>query len=313
MWNKSYAKTVIDIPSENEYSVFTHMSTIDKIAFIGLGAMGQRMATRLIVAGHQVSVWSRRGAPPSQPELSRRLAPTARDAVDGADLVLAMVTDDDASRSLWLSPDNGILAAMKPNATAVECSTVTPSYVSELAHHARQAGQRFCEAPVVGSRPHAEAGTLVFITGGDATTIDPLRPVLASMGGAVHHVGATPAAAFAKLVVNALFGVQVTAMAELLGLAKKASLDTAALMELLGGLPVLSGAARASAEGMLAERFDAMFPVDLVAKDFRYAEDAATGVGAQLPVTGAAGRVFDRAREHGLGQHNLTAVAKLFD
>jgi 3-hydroxyisobutyrate dehydrogenase len=133
-----------------------NMSTRTAVAFLGLGAMGSRMASRLVSDEIDLRVWSRSGPPAGAASLCKLAAPTAADAVKGAGVVIAMVTDDDASRRVWL--DAGVLRSMRTGAIAVECSTLSPGWVSELATHARDAGLRFVDAPVVGSRPQAEAG-----------------------------------------------------------------------------------------------------------------------------------------------------------
>lgn len=288
------------------------MSRFGRIAFLGLGAMGQCMASRLVGAGREVAVWNRSGVPASVPSLGGRAVARRRDAVDGADLVFSMVRDDEASRALWLAPEEGALAAMRAGAVVIECSTLTPGWVAELSREARGAGLDFIEAPVVGSRPQAEAGGLHFLAGGEAATVERVRPVLASMGSAVHHIGATPAGAYAKLIVNTLFGVQVAALAELLGFAGKARLDVGVLMQALGEMPVLSASAKAAAAGMVAGRFAPMFPVELVSKDLHYALAAAQEVGGPLPLARSASGVFEEGIARGLHEENLTAVAKLY-
>ncbi|WP_437800086.1 NAD(P)-dependent oxidoreductase [Sorangium sp. So ce693] len=284
-----------------------------KVAFLGLGAMGGRMASRLVNDDIELKVWSRSGVPSWASSLGAFAARTPADASRDADAVFAMVTDDDASRSVWLDDDVGALRAMRSGAVIVECSTLSPGWVSTLAGRAKDAGLEFIDAPVVGSRPHAERGNLIFLVGGDEAVLEPLRPILGRMGGAVKHIGASPAGAYAKLIVNTLFGVQVAALAEILGFAARARLDTAALMHALEGLPVLSPAASSAATGMLARRFEPMFPVSLAAKDLRYALEAAERVGGDLPVARGASEVFDRGLAGGLRDENLTAVARLYD
>ncbi|WP_437870777.1 NAD(P)-dependent oxidoreductase [Sorangium sp. So ce363] len=284
-----------------------------RVAFLGLGAMGGRMASCLVNDDIELKVWSRSGVPSWAPSLGAFAARTPADASRDADAVFAMVTDDEASRSVWLDDDVGALRGMRSGAVIVECSTLSPGWVSTLAGRAKDAGLEFIDAPVVGSRPHAERGHLIFLVGGDAAVLEPLRPILGRMGGAVKHVGASPAGAYAKLIVNTLFGVQVAALAEILGFAARARLDTAALMHALEGLPVLSPAASSAATGMLARRFEPMFPVSLAAKDLRYALEAAERAGGELPVSRGASEVFERGLAGGLRDENLTAVAKLYD
>ncbi len=283
-----------------------------KVAFLGLGAMGRRMVRRLAATPVDLTVWSRSGLPSDVQDLGLRLAASPAQAAAGAEVVLSMVTDDDASREVWLAPGTGALEGLAPGALAIECSTLTPEWVSALRVDVEKKRGRFLDAPVVGSRPQAEAGALVHLVGGDAADVDRARPQLAAMSSAIHHLGPTPAGAVAKLAANALFGVQVALVGELLGFAGKAGVDPKKLVEVLGALPILSGAAKVAAEAMLADKFAPMFPIDLVAKDFRYAGRAAASVGARVPVTSGAGRVFEEAAAHGLGGENLTAVAKRY-
>ncbi|MDB4989253.1 MAG: 3-hydroxyisobutyrate dehydrogenase [Myxococcaceae bacterium] len=288
------------------------MSEQTRIAFLGLGAMGQRMASRLEAAGWDVVVWSRSGVPASARSLSGRAVATAQAAVSGADLVFSMLKDDDASRAVWLSPSDGALSALRAGAVAVECSTLSPAWASELSERMARARRDFIEAPVVGSRPQAEAGSLVFLAAGDPRALDRVRPSLACMGGAVHHLGAAPAAAYAKLIVNALLGVQVAALAELIAFADRAELDLSSFMTALEGLPVLSAAAKNAAAGILARRFEPAFPVELMSKDLRYVLSAAEAVDRVLPVVQRVSEVFETGRSSGHAHENLTAVAKLY-
>jgi len=284
------------------------------IAVLGLGAMGARMATRLIAAGHDVCVYNRtaeRAAPLQQ--LGARIARSPRDAAEQADIVIAMVTDDAASRALWLDEATGALAALGKGGLAIESSTLTPSWVRELAAAAAERGARFLDAPVAGSRPQAEAGQLIYLVGGAAPDLERAKPVLAVMGGAIHHVGLAGQGTAMKLAVNAFFGVQVAAMAEVLGLLRRAGVATDAAAEILGALPVTSPALKGIAGLMAARNFAPLFPIDLVAKDFGYIAAAALTLGAELPVAAAAGDVFARAKDTGLGDDNIAGVVQLFD
>src|ERR1700761_3541667 len=139
-----------------------------KIAVLGLGAMGSRMAANLLKAGHQVTVWNR------TPDVAAALVAagakqvlTPREAAMGADFVIAMVRDDEASRTIWLAPETGALAGLAKDAIAIESSTLSPSWVRELGGVVAKKGVAFLEAPVAGSRPQAEAGQLVYLVGGN--------------------------------------------------------------------------------------------------------------------------------------------------
>jgi 3-hydroxyisobutyrate dehydrogenase len=283
-----------------------------RIAFLGLGAMGRRMATRLVEAGHDVVVWSRSGVPAEATALHGRGAKSPRAAADGADVVIAMVTDDEASRAAWEDPEHGALLGLRPGSIAIESSTLTPAWILTLAERVRATGAQWLDAPVMGSRPQAETGTLVHLVGGAAEVVERARPILAAMSSAVLHVGPTPSGAVSKLIANALFGVQVAVVAELLGFASKVGLDGATVLEALGQLPITSPAAKAAMEGMFADRFEPMFPTSLVAKDFRYVLATAEANRAELPVARAVSMLLEGALAGGLGNQNLTAVARLY-
>jgi 3-hydroxyisobutyrate dehydrogenase-like beta-hydroxyacid dehydrogenase len=284
------------------------------IAFLGLGAMGARMARRLIDAGHDVVVWNRtaeRAAPLA--EAGARVAGSPREAAADRDIVISVVRDDGASEAVWLDPDRGALEGMRPGAVAVESSTLTPGWTRTLAEKMSARQIQFVDAPVAGSRPQAEAGALIYLVGGEESTLESVREVLLVMGGAVHHCGPTGAGATIKLAVNALFGIQVAALSELLGMTRKSGIDDARALEVLGATPVTSPAAKGVGGLMVARKFAPMFPIDLVEKDFGYVEAAAAEAGAEVPTAHAVRGIYERAKEAGLAGENISAVVKLFE
>lgn len=288
-----------------------------KVAFIGLGAMGARMAGRLIGAGNDLVLWNRSPAraealAASFSGANAHLAESPRDAAEGADFIFSAVRDDEASRAVWLDQDKGALAGMKTDAIAVECSTLSLSHVAELAGAFRAGKRAFLDAPVVGSRPQAEAGALIFLAGGEAQTIAKAEKLFAAMGSNVCHAGPNGAGAALKLAVNALFGVQVAALAEVLGLMKRAGVAPALAAEIIGATPVAGGAAKGALASMTAGAFAPMFPVDLVRKDFGYVRAAARAAGAATPMADAAEGVLTHASANGMGADNLTGIVRLY-
>lgn len=269
-----------------------------KIAFLGLGAMGSRMAARLVAAGHEVVVWNRsaRALP------GAAVAGTPREAAVGAEMVIATVRDDAASEAVWLGPE-GALAGMGPGALGIECSTVTPDHVRRL-----HGLGRFVDAPMAGSRPQAEAGQLIFLVGGDLANVARAEPVLLAMGATVHHAGACGAGAAVKLMVNTLFATQVAVMAELIGMADRAGIDPARAVEIIGATPVASPAGKGAAAAMLGRGFAPAFPIDLVVKDLAMA----LASGADLPMAAVTAAVFGRAVDAGHASANITGVVQLF-
>jgi 3-hydroxyisobutyrate dehydrogenase len=269
------------------------------------------MASNLLKAGHTVTVWNR------TPEAAAALvaagakqADTPKAASAAADFVIAMLRDNKASREVWLS-DNGALAGMKKGAVAIESSTLTPAWTRELGEVIAERGIAFLEAPVAGSRPQAEAGKLVYFIGGNEAALREAEPILKSMGESIHFVGPLGSGALVKLATNALMGVQATTIAELIGLLRNAGADVAGAIKAISGTAAWSPAANNLSGSMLAGNFEPQFPVELIEKDFGYVVETA-GSPAAVPTIAAARGVFQRAKENGLGNRNMTSVVLEF-
>lgn len=279
------------------------------VAFLGLGAMGRRMAAHLL-ADHSLTVWNR--TPERADDLRQHgatVANTPREAAQGAGLVVACVRDDEASREVWLGED-GALVGLADDAVAIEASTLTPGWAREWAEAVGAA--RCLEAPVVGSRPQAEAQKLVSLVGGEAALLERARPVIGAWSGAIRHAGGHGAGATLKLAVNALFAIQAAAFAETLGSLRQSGVDLQTAADLLGGLPITSPAAARLVGLMAAGEFAPNFPVELVEKDLGYAVEHSASVGASVPVTEGAREAFARAIREGYGNDDIAGVAQVF-
>lgn len=274
-----------------------------RITFLGLGAMGRRMAARL-APHHELVVWNRSEGP-VVPGAVR--APTPAAAVREAEVVFCMVTDDEASHAVWLGGE-GALAAMPPGALAVESSTVSPAHARRLGERAAARGLRFVDGPVAGSTPQAEAGALAFLLGGAAEDVQAVEPILSGLSAVRIHAGPVGAGATLKLMVNALFAVQVVAMGEVLALGEACGLPAARSLELLAPLPVTSKAAAGAGALIVADDHAPRFPVSLVEKDLRYAVEAGAG-----DVVEAARHRFAALAAFGLGAANLTVTGRIRD
>jgi 3-hydroxyisobutyrate dehydrogenase-like beta-hydroxyacid dehydrogenase len=285
---------------------------MSKIAFLGLGAMGSRMAASLLAAGHELTVWNRDPAKAaSLRESGATLAPSPRAAASEVEFVISMLRDDAASRQVWLDEATGALPVLRSDAIALECSTLSLEWVRELASRCADSKRAFLDAPVVGSRPQAEQRQLIFVVGGTPETFSRAKSLMACMGSTVHHAGANGAGILTKLVVNALFAVQVATMAELIGAVRRTDFDPERVVEILSTTPACSMAAAGAGRSMLNQAFAPMFPVALVEKDLAYAL-ATSGQGDISPMIAAARAIFAAAIQAGLGEQNLTGIAKLY-
>jgi 3-hydroxyisobutyrate dehydrogenase len=281
------------------------------IAFLGLGAMGSRVATNLIKAGHTLSVYNRtHAASQALAALGARVATTPRDAVNNADYVISMLRDDDAARAVWLEGEDAAIHGVKPGALLMESSTVTPPWTATLSQAAKAAKARFVEAPVLGTRPQAEAGQLIYLIAGDATEVEDAKAVLAAAGAAFHHTGAIGTASAMKLAINAQYGVQVAIWAETLSLLETQGIAIADAVAIINSLPTTSPAMQIAGKLMSTASYAPLFPIDLVEKDFRYAQGLAQASGLTLGVLHAAHALYTRAKTQGYAADNIVGVKK---
>ncbi|MEM9344001.1 MAG: NAD(P)-dependent oxidoreductase [Pseudomonadota bacterium] len=272
-----------------------------KVTVLGLGATGSRMAVRLIDAGHDGTVWNRtpdRAAPLVTEGAT--LAETPQHAAQNAEIVLSMVNDDAAARAVWLGSD-GALSGLAPTALAVESSTTSPDWIGELA---KATGPRLLDAPVAGSRPQAEAGDLIFLTGGTPENAARFEPVAQAMGRAVLHAGPQGKGIALKLIVNGLLGLQTAALAELLAYGETMGLPAAQTMDLISDTPVTSPAAKIAGALIAAGNHAPLFTVDQIIKDLRYLTQ-----GTDMPVLETTRAAFEQAQQKGNSQKHITAVA----
>lgn len=281
-----------------------------KVAFLGLGTMGSGMAARLLKAGFPLTVWNRGG------ERSERLrqqgaavAASPRDAAANADVVIGMVADDRASRSVWTG-DAGALAGLKPGAVAIECSTLSPSWVLELADLVDARDAAFLDAPVTGSKPQAASGEILFLVGGDADVLDDVREVLRPMSRDAVHMGPVASGARMKLVNNFMSAVQTVSLAEALAFSEACGLDRVAAMGVISNGAPGSPLVKTVGARMMAGDYAVNFLLSLMRKDVGYAFDEAQRHGVNLSMAAATRELFDAAIKAGLGDKDFAAVAE---
>ena len=285
-----------------------------RIAILGAGAMGSRMAQNLLNNQYSVVLYNRTKSNVS-PLIDKGAiyAATPREAAEQVDIVISMVTDNEGSRNIWLAPDIGAVYGLRENTIAIESSTLTVDWTRKLASEIENSGADFLEAPVVGSRPQAEAGKLIYLVGGKAETLASVHSILLSAGAStIHHVGGIGQGMAMKLAVNALFGIQVAALAEVMGMLTKNGLTNEKSMEILGDLPAISLAAKGAGSLMVMKNHAPMFPIALVEKDFRYVIETADTTGAANPIATAAREIYQEAIAKGFGNDNISGVIQLF-
>jgi 3-hydroxyisobutyrate dehydrogenase len=278
------------------------------VAILGLGTMGAGMAANLLKAGFSLSVYNRTAAKAERLiDAGARFASTPAEAAKDVGVVISMLSDDSASRGVWLG-SGGALEAVGKDVILIESSTVSPSWVAELAELSATRGARFLDAPVTGSRMQAEAGQLSFLVGGSDATVEAATPVLKAMSKEIVHLGPVGSGAKMKLINNFLCGVQIASLAEGLTWIERSGLDREkALAVLKSGAPgsPLLGAISAR---MVSQNYGVNFLLSLMAKDLLYAEAEAAHCNVDLKTAATARGLFDVAIAQGLGNEDMSSV-----
>jgi 3-hydroxyisobutyrate dehydrogenase len=287
------------------------METKPNVTLLGLGTMGRGMAANLLKAGYPLMVYNRtRARAEALKSSGARVAGTPADAARDAAVVLAMLADDEASRTVWLGSD-GALAAMQPGSVVVECSTLSPDWVAELDREAHRRGLQMVEAPVTGSRAQADAGQLNFLAGANAETLERVAPLLRCMSKEIVHLGPPGSGAQLKLMNNFLCAVQLTSFAEALAWIERTGLNREAALEFLKKGAPGSGILNAMADRMTKRTYEVNFLLRLMAKDVQYARAAAAQLGVDLSTAGPAAALLRKAQEKGHGEQDMSAVAEV--
>ena len=284
------------------------------ITFLGLGTMGIGMVRRLLKVGEYPITVYNRNAEKAAPLIAEgaKVARTPREAAQGAQVVIAMLSDDAASRAIWLG-ENGALAGAGHGAVAIECSTLTVPWVRELAAAAEKRGLKFLDAPVTGTKPHAANGELTFLVGGESGVLEQVRPVLKPMSKEIVHLGPVGSGAAFKLVNNFMCGVQIASLAEAFALMSRAGLDLETALPLL-----INGAPGSPLVKLISTRhankdYAPNFQLKLMAKDLTYAQAQADQHHLKLQTAAAALDRFNQAAKAGLGEEDIAALVKYLE
>jgi 3-hydroxyisobutyrate dehydrogenase-like beta-hydroxyacid dehydrogenase len=268
-----------------------------RVAFIGLGRMGHGMAGRYLDAGFTVAVWNRSKAKAEDLVARGALwATSPEDAAIGADAVVTMVADDEASRRVWLGKD-GAAANMKAGTLAIECSTVSHAHALAMARELNERGLIYIDCPVTGLPSAAAEGKLTLLVGADAADLEKAQPFLKPIGSSIRHFGAVGSGTVFKLINNLMGAVQIASLAEGIAIAEQAGLDTNLVAEALSTGAVASPQVIRHSRRMVARDFSgASFTASLRHKDALYAVALAETLLPGVPVSRAAVEAYDKAK-----------------
>ena len=290
-----------------------------QIAFIGLGHMGLPMARNLLNAGHTLSVFDLVASAVNElAAQGARAASSAADAVSAAEVVISMLPASRHVDGLYLG-DAGLLSVIAPGNLVLECSTIAPEAARKVHQAAAARGIALLDAPVSGGTAGAAAGTLTFMVGGDAATLERARPILANMGKNIFHAGPEGAGQVAKVCNNQLLAVHMIGTAEAMALGVANGLDPATLAEIMrqssGGnwsLEKYNPWPGVMPNAPASKDYRDGFAAELMAKDLGLAQEAAQATASSTPMGALALQLYRLLLKQGQGKLDFSAVQKLF-
>ena len=279
-----------------------------KVAFIGLGIMGSRMAQNLLSAGHELVVHNRtRSKAEALTGKGAVFAESPSLAAQDADVLITMLAEP-ASVSAVARGKHGFLNSLSPASVWMDCSTVDPAFAREISAECKQRGLRFLETPVSGTRVHAEDGVLKFRVGGDETDLEVVRPLMEVMGNQIDYLGPCGSAASMKLVLNHMMACSVAAFAESVVLGQALGMDRDTLFDLITGSVVAAPFLVTEKEKMKGREFELDFPLNLMTKDMKLISQTAGAAGVAMPLATCVKETYQLAEEHGYGDDDYTAI-----
>ena len=279
-----------------------------RVAFLGLGIMGQRMAANLVKAGHEVLVWNRT---PREVD-GARTASTPAQAAQGAEVVWMCVADTSAVEQVLFGAD-GVASVLASGMVVVDSSTISPSATLRFAEKVKATGADYADAPVTGSKIAAGDGTLIFIAGASEELINRLQPLFSAMGKTVVRMGDTGKGQAAKIVMNLQIALIFEGFAEALTLATKLGVVPERLIELIQASMVRSGVVDYKAPFILQHDFTPNFPLRLMHKDIHLLLDAAKEARVKLPALETVDEIYEIAEEEGLADMDYAATLELLE
>ena len=278
------------------------------LGFIGLGAMGSRMAMRLLVAGHRLIGYNRTAAK-AEPlvRAGMTLAASPLELAERADVVFSTLTDTAALDAIAHAP-NGVLAGIRPGAIWVEMSTVSPGVIRALAGEVAARAATLLDGPVSGSIATLEQGQLSIMVGGDGGALERVRPYLSAIGPTITHVGPVGLAMTMKVAINLGLAVQMLAFSEAVLLAEKSGVARERAVEALLKSVVASPMIKYRGPFVLGMPEEAWFTVPMIQKDLELALELGHQSGVPLPTTALTQSMMTAARALGLGERDFAVV-----
>jgi 3-hydroxyisobutyrate dehydrogenase-like beta-hydroxyacid dehydrogenase len=279
-----------------------------RVAVLGIGTMGHAVAVRLLERGHAVSVWNRHPERTDDlREKGARVAIGIADAVGDNEVVLTLLTADDAVREVCLG-HGGVRHALGAEAVLVDMSSVHPRTSREVA--AAVGADRFVDAPILAGPATILGGTAGIVAGGEVATINGLQPLWTDLSAHVSHIGPAGSGATMKLVSNLLFLESLACLSEAVVLAQRAGIDESLLADFLRTSSAVPTGLHNRLDDVLHGDHDGWFSVSLGRKDLRLARELGQEQGAEMQVAAAADALYHQAELAGHGTDDVAAVVE---
>jgi 3-hydroxyisobutyrate dehydrogenase-like beta-hydroxyacid dehydrogenase len=281
------------------------------LGFVGLGLMGSRIVKRLLTAGQTVAGHNRTRARAEGLIAAGMLwCNTPREVAQAADITFSMVSDTAALSSIADGPD-GVLAGLTPGKIYVDMSTVSPRLIRDLARRVKASGADMLEAPVSGSVPAVESGTLAIFVGGEASTLERVRPILEQLGQKIIHVGGNGQAVSMKIAINLNLATQLLALFESVLLAERSGIPRAVALDSLLNSVAASPAMKYRAPFVEKMPDEVWFNAAMMQKDLQLALELGREVGVPLFSVALANEMFTAAKAMGYSQQDFAVLFKV--
>ena len=283
------------------------------VGFIGLGNMGNPMASNVLKNGYALTVFDKNAkAMQNLVEAGAKAAASAKQVTENAEVVLTCLPGSPEVEGLYLGA-GGLVELAKAGTVLVDMSSVLPSTPRKLEARARERGIPFLEAPVSGGVTGARAATLAIMTGGDAALLERVRPILRTMGPNIYHVGAAGAGNTMKAINNMMSSVNSLAMMEGMVLGLKAGLDLAAMAEIVKASSGNSNALARVQRALIPRNFEPGFKVQLMNKDLETFNTIAKELNVPVSFSNVAQRYQQTALAAGLGEKDTSVIFTLIE
>jgi 3-hydroxyisobutyrate dehydrogenase-like beta-hydroxyacid dehydrogenase len=267
------------------------------------------MAARIASAGYPLTVWTRTPGKAEQwaSKHDATAAATPAQVADRSDVVLSMVVDGQQVSSILLGKD-GVLQGARPGMLCVDCSTIAPTDTRRIGVALAEGQIAMLDAPVTGSSPRAEQGTLTIMVGGSSEDYTRAKPLLEAMGEVIVHVGELGQGEMLKLINNALGAANATALAEALLVASATGVDLDAFVEVTRAGSGASAQLELKSKPMREHDYTTLFKTEHMLKDVRLCLEEAQAAGAPFPAAGHARELLTAAMARGLGEQDYAAI-----